>query len=48
MNEIKEYNKTIFEGIKHINENVINKEKIACENSGEDVLDHFVGADKMV
>ena len=29
-------------------ENVINKAKIACENSDLNVLDHFVGVDKMI
>ena len=72
MNEIKEYKETIFENIKHIDENgneywlarelqetlnykewrkfdsVINKAKIACENSKAVVSDHFVGVDKMI
>lgn len=71
-NQIKEYNETTFESIKHINEygneywyarelqtvlnykewrkfeNVINKAKDACQNSDINVLDHFVGVDKMV
>lgn len=29
-------------------ENVINKAKKSCENSGISAIDHFVGADKMV
>ena len=29
-------------------EGVIRKAKIACEKSGYNILDHFVGADKMV
>ena len=65
-------NNTIFEGIKHVDENgaeywearelqkaleykewrkfngVINKAIKTCDNSNINVLDHFVGADKMV
>ena len=71
MNEL-EINNSIFESIKHIDENdneywlarelqkalnykewrkfesVINKAKDACINSNNNVLDHFVGMDKMV
>jgi len=71
MNEIKEYNKTIFESIKHIDEfgneywlarelqealeykewrkfkGVINKAKEACTNSGYEVFEQFVKADKL-
>ena len=71
MNEL-EINNSIFESIKHIDENnneywlarelkkalnyiewrkfesVINKAKDACINSNMNVLDHFVGADKMI
>ncbi len=71
MNEIN-FNKNIFESIKHIDENgneywlarelqkvleytqwrrfenVINKAKLACENSNIKVDDHFANAGKMV
>ena len=72
MNEIKKYNETIFENVKHIDEygneywearelqitleyaqwrrfeEVINRAKIACENSNNKVFDHFAEVGKMV
>ncbi len=72
MNQIKEYNETTFESIKHINEygneywyarelmqalgytkwgnfiNVINKAKLACKLSENNIDDHFADVGKMV
>ena len=71
-NNLEEINNSVFEEIKHIDENgneywlarelqialqytkwekfsnVINNAKIACENSGYNVIDHFPGVGKMV
>lgn len=72
MKEIKEYKKSVFENIKHINEygakfwcarelaqaldyakwsnfeKVIEKAKIACKGSGNEVSDHFADVGNMV
>lgn len=70
--EVKKYNETIFENIKHLNENgqefwyarelqavleytqwrrfkeTIGRAAQACENSGNQVSDHFAGIGKMI
>ena len=72
MNQIKEYNATIFESIKHINsdgteywlarelmlvleytrwgnfEKVIEKAKLVCKLSENNIADHFADVSKMV
>ena len=72
MNQIKEYNETTFESIKHINEygneywharelmkaleyskwgnfiNVIDKAKLACKLSGNNIHDHFADVGKTI
>ena len=71
MNNIENYNKNIFENIKHIDENgnefwyarelqkvlnytqwrrfedVINKAKIACDNSNVDIYEQFANTGKL-